>query len=92
MKIQVALDRVPKAGLKYQVTAMVCQATCGPQNYMGRSMKNSHQHLNITEKEWQTMRAVFKKSLDKFQVPEKEQNELFAIVESTKPDIVMSKD
>ena len=36
------------------------------------------------------MRADFKKTLDKCQVPEKEQNELFAIVESTKGDIVMS--
>ncbi len=49
-----------------------------------------HQHLNITAKEWEAMSADFKKTLDKFQVPEKEQSELFAIVESTKGDIVMS--
>ena len=36
------------------------------------------------------MSADFKKTLDKFEVPEKEQSELFAIVESTKPDIVIS--
>jgi len=53
-------------------------------------MKESHKHLNITEKEWQAMVADFKKTLDHFKVPEKEQNELFAIVESTKPDIVVS--
>ena len=33
----------------------------------------------------------FKKTLDKFGVPEAEQNELFAIVESTKADIVVTK-
>ncbi|MGH9816487.1 MAG: group I truncated hemoglobin, partial [Candidatus Acidiferrales bacterium] len=57
--------------------------------YTGRTMKESHQHLNITEREWQAMLADFKVTLDKFQVPAKEQQELFAIVESTKPDIVL---
>ncbi|MCH7979123.1 MAG: group 1 truncated hemoglobin, partial [Acidobacteria bacterium] len=58
--------------------------------YTGRSMKEAHLNLNITEEEWQAMRADFKETLDKFQVPENEQNELFAIVESTKGDIVIS--
>lgn len=91
-RIKEARDRVPKAGLKYRVTALVCQVTGGPEKYAGRSMKETHQHLNITELEWQAMAADFKKSLDKFKVPEAEQKELFAIVESTKPDIVMTTD
>jgi hemoglobin len=37
------------------------------------------------------MQDEFKKTLDKFQVPEKEQKELFDIIESTKKDIVMVK-
>jgi hemoglobin len=89
-KIYEARGRVPKAGLKFQVTVLVCQVTGGPQTYTGRSMKESHQHLNISEKEWQAMAADFKKTLDKFQVPEKEQKELFAIIESTKKDIVVA--
>jgi hemoglobin len=52
-------------------------------------MKESHEHLNITEKEWQAMLADFKKVLNKFKVPEQEQKELIAIVESTKKDIVI---
>ncbi|MGH9859034.1 MAG: group I truncated hemoglobin [Candidatus Acidiferrales bacterium] len=88
-RIDEARIRVPKAGLKFHVTALVCQATGGPQAYTGRTMKESHQHLNITEREWQAMLADFKVTLDKFQVPAKEQQELFAIVESTKPDIVL---
>ena len=87
--IKEARTRVPKAGLKYRVTALVSQVTGGPEKYSGRSMKDAHKRLNITEKEWAAMRAEFKKSLDKFSVPEKEQNELFAIVESTKKDIVV---
>jgi hypothetical protein len=40
-----------------------------------------------TAAEWQVMRTEFKKTLDKFQVPAREQQELIAIVESTKKDI-----
>lgn len=89
-KIKEARDRVPKAYLKYHVTSLVCQSAGGPEKYTGRGMKESHQHLNITEKEWQAMAADFKRVLDKFKVPEQEQKELFAIVESTKKDIVVS--
>ncbi len=90
--INEARDRVPKAGLKYRITSMVCEATGGPQKYTGRSMKESHKHLNITDREWEAMIADFKVTLDKFKVPEKEQNELIKILESTKKDIVMKSD
>ena len=89
--IKEARDRAPKPGLKFQVTALVSQETGGPHKYTGRSMKDTHKNMNITESEWQVMLADFKRTLDKFKVPEKEQKELFAIIESTKPDIVMSK-
>ncbi len=90
-RIKEARDRVPKPYLKYQVTSLVAQASGGPEKYTGRSMKESHKHLNITENEWQAMRADFKKVLDKFKVPEQEQKDLFAIVESTKGDIVTAE-
>ena len=89
-KINEARKRVPRAGLKFQVTTLVCQVTGGPCQYRGRSMKDAHIHLDITETEWQAMVVDFKKSLNKFKVPPKEQSELIAIVESTKRDIVLS--
>ncbi len=89
-KIKEARDRVPRAGLKFRVTALVCQVTGGPEKYTGRTMKDSHAHLSITEKEWQAMVADFKGTLDKFKVPAREQGELIAIVESTKKDIVVA--
>lgn len=89
--IKEARDRVPKAGLKFRVTALVCQVTGGPEVYTGRNMKAAHKYLNITEKEWDAMATDFKKTLDKFKVPEKEQKELFDIVGTTKADIVMIK-
>jgi hemoglobin len=89
--IKEARDRVPKAGLKHRVTELVCQVTGGPEKYHGRSMKDAHAHLNITEKQWQAMVADFKIILNQFKVPEKEQKELLDIVESTKGDIVVAK-
>jgi hemoglobin len=86
--ISQARARVPKAGLKFHVTALVCEVTGGPCKYSGRSMKDAHAHLNINEAQWQAMVAAFRKTLDKFKVPAKEQGELITIVRSTKNDIV----
>ncbi len=89
--IKEARDRVPKQGLKFQVTALVCQVTGGPQTYTGRSMKEAHAHLNISDKEWDVMVAEFVTTLNDFKVPQKEQDELLAIVGTTKGDIVAAK-
>ncbi len=51
-------------------------------------MKETHAKMNITEKEWNAMAADFKITLDKFKVPEKEQQEMFKLVGTTKADIV----
>jgi hemoglobin len=90
--IDAARQRVPAAYLKYHVTAMVCQATGGPCQYHGRSMKDSHAHLNITEKEWDRMVVIFKDVLTKHKVPEKETAELLEILSSTKADIVAAEE
>ncbi len=89
--IKAARDRVPAAGLKFHVTALVCQQTGGPCKYTGRGMKETHVHLNINEKEWQAMLSDFRRVLNNYAVPAKEQQELIAIVESTKQDIVVRK-
>ena len=83
-----ARSRVPRAGLKFQVTALVCEVSGGPCKYTGRTMKAAHEQLNISEREWQAMVADFRITLDKFKVPQKEQQELIAIVGTTKGDIV----
>lgn len=86
-----AHHRVTSQGFKYYVTEMVCWATGGPQQYSGRSMRDAHQHLAITPQEWQAFIDDFQQTLDKFHVPQQEQNELKAIVESTRSDIVVAE-
>ena len=89
-KVNEAHHRVSRAGFKYLVTEMVCWAGGGPQRYSGRSMRETHANLNITEDEWQVFLADLQACLASFAVPKAEQAELFAIVESTKSDIVRS--
>jgi hemoglobin len=86
-----AHHRVPPPGFKYLVTEMVGWATGGPQKYTGRSMPDSHRHLNITPKEWEAFMDDFQQTLDKFRVAAAEQAELKAIVNSTYGDIVSGK-
>lgn len=89
--IDAGRKRSPAPYLKFQVSQMVCGVTGGPCKYTGKTMTESHAHLNISEKEWGMMAEEFKKSLDKFKVPAAEQKELIDIVGTTKADIVARK-
>ena len=88
-RVDEAHHRVSPPGFKYLVTEMLCWAAGGPQNYTGRSMKDSHQHLMITAEEWDAFMDDLQKTLDKFAVPQAEQGEIKAIVSSTRADIVV---
>jgi hemoglobin len=68
---------------------MVCWATGGPQNYTGKSMAESHANMKITAEEWEAFMDDFQQTLNKFSVPTAEQDELKAIVNSTRSDIVV---
>jgi len=87
-RVDEAHHRVAPAGFKFLVTEMVCWAAGGPQQYSGRPMGDSHRDLMITEAEWQAFMDDFQRTLDKFQVPQAERDELNAIVESTKDGVV----
>lgn len=81
----------PAPYLKFHVSQLMCELSGGPCKYTGKAMKESHAHLNISEKEWDVMAEEFQKSLDKFKVPAAEQKELFDMVGKTKADIVVRK-
>src|ERR671937_3103167 len=75
-KVDEAHHRVSRAGFKYLVTEMVCGAIGGPQRYTGRSMGDSHRHLMITDEEWQAFMDDLRQTLEQFEVPLPERNEL----------------
>src|SRR5882724_2576476 len=86
-RVAEAHHRVSAAGFKYFVTEMLCQAAGGPQRYSGRTMGDSHRHLMITDEEWQAFMDDVQQTLDKFGVPQPEQDEMKTIVESTREAI-----
>jgi hemoglobin len=88
-RVDEAHHRVSPQGFKYYVTEMLCWAAGGPQTYSGRTMGDSHRHLMITDEEWVAFMDDLQQSLDKFEVPQPEQDEVRAIVESTKEAIVV---
>ena len=53
-------------------------------------MGDTHRHLMITPDEWQVFVGNFQQTLDRFGVPQPEQDELKAIVESTREAIVVA--
>jgi hemoglobin len=87
--VDAAHHHVSPSGFKYLVTEMSCWATGGPQQYSGRSMYDSHAHLKITAEEWVAFMEDLDDTFDKFSLPKAERDEFIAIIESTKPDIVL---
>ena len=66
----------------------ICAATGGPCAYIGRDMKSSHAGMGITEEDWNAAAAHLVATLEKFQVPAAEKEEVLALVSSLKGDIV----
>jgi len=66
----------------------LCNAAGGPVYYTGRDMKTSHAGMGISGKDWQALIDHLTATLDKFGVPDAEQDDLLAFIDSTKADIV----
>jgi len=69
-------------------TELVCMATGGPCKYSGRDMKDTHNGMRISEKEFDIVAGHLVKTLKKFKVPKQETKELMGIIGSLKKDIV----
>ena len=86
--IKARFAKADAAALKRDLADFVGMATGGPEKYKGRDMVTIHKDMAIREKDWAAMAAVFVRTLDQYQVPKAEQDELLAIVGTTKKDIV----
>lgn len=80
-----------KKRIRQHIVDQLCAAAGGPRIYTGRTMKDSHMGLNISEADWDAAAKHLVASLDKFKVPEPEKKELLAFVTSLKADIVEKK-
>lgn len=80
-----------KKKIRQHIVDQLCNVTGGPCIYIGRTMKDAHQGMKITENDWTITVQLLIATLNKFNVPQKEQSEFLAIVSSVKKDIVEVK-
>jgi len=66
----------------------LCSSAGGPLYYTGRDMKTSHKGMKISESDWAAFLGHLSATLEVFQVPPAERDDVVAFVQSTKPDIV----
>lgn len=67
-------------------------AAGGPGTYEGRKMKAVHSGMRITAAEFDALLQDLEASLEKFNVGEREQEELLALVENTRSEVVEPKE
>jgi len=79
------------AQLKKHMVEFFALATGGPAHYTGREIQSAHSNMKISNPEFDAAVGDLKASLDRLQVPNQEQKELLAIVESTRPQIVTQR-
>jgi len=77
--------------LQKQLEDMICHDTGGPCEYKGKDMTAAHAGMNITEADFNALVGDLKKSLDKFKVQPKEQQELLGALAGYKAQIVTAK-
>lgn len=66
----------------------LCSNAGGPLYYTGRDMKTSHRGMKINEGDWVAFLRHLDATLEAFQVPQTERDQVVAFVQSTKADIV----
>jgi hemoglobin len=69
--------------LEKHLVQFLALATGGPAHYEGKDIKSTH-----AGPEFDAALGDLKASLDRLQIPNQEQKELLAIIESTRPEIV----
>ena len=78
-------------GLKREKQLLIdflCSCAGGPLYYTGRDMKTTHKGMKISERDWSAFLGHLNATLQAFQVPQAERDEVVAFVQTTKADMV----
>lgn len=76
-----------KRDIQLIINYMVAEAG-GPMYYVGREMKLTHKGLGITEGDWEIFMRHARATLQKFEVPARETDEVLAFFTGLKADVV----
>ena len=79
-----------KQGMRQLIVDQLCQAFGGPCIYKGRDMKTSHDGLGISESDWEKSVEHLVATLEKFNVPQKEKDDVLSAASGLKSQIVQS--
>jgi hemoglobin len=86
------LGRLP--GLKFMRTLWVCEVAGGPQQYSATKpgstslgLEEAHRELKITPAEFDEVAAELERTLDHFEVPEREKGEVLAAFAAHKGEV-----
>jgi len=81
-----AKTNIPR--VKTELVDQVCAETGGPCAYTGRSMKEAHRNMKVTDGEFNALVEDLTSALNTFKVPDREQKELLTALGAMKGDIV----
>jgi len=81
-----ARSNIPR--VKAMLVDQICAQTGGPCTYTGRTMKEAHRDMRVTEGEFNALVEHLVMALNHFNVPKREQDELLTALGSMKSDIV----
>lgn len=79
------LNRLP--GLKFMRTLWVAAVSGGPFNYTGKNLADAHRDLRISPEEFDAVAADLEESLDYYNVPEREKQEVLAAFAAHKDEV-----
>jgi hemoglobin len=74
--------------LKKMLIDQVCEASGGPCTYTGRDMRETHDGMGVTAGEFDALVEDLVATLDEFDVPKAEQDELLGLLGPMRDDIV----
>jgi hemoglobin len=87
-RINLKFERTGIPRLKKMLVDQMCEAAGGPCTYTGRDMKETHDGMGVTAGEFDALVEDLVATLDEFNVPGAEQEELLAVLAPLRDDIV----
>lgn len=74
--------------IRQHVIELLCSATGGGCTYSGKDMKSVHSRMEITNDTWNAFTGHLNETVTRFQIADRERNELVVIFASLKEDVV----
>jgi hemoglobin len=87
-RINGKFERTDVPRLKKMLADQVCEATGGPCAYIGRDMQRTHDGMGVTAGEFEALVEDLVATLDEFEVPKAEQEELRGLLAPMRGDII----